>query len=656
MSERDLSPEYVDPYTKQPIKTPNDYPTPKIAAVDVVCNDSAMQSLGVLFRDGRSTSYDWATIQRLVEAESQGPSGHAGGGGLLQTSEVPMLPAHRPWTGKTLGALQVESYADVVAPEESQGGGQPALRRLLRALLVEGIVLIKNVPRTEGECSKMASVISTLRSTEWGTVFNVRTVADTKSDGVAVGGAAKRDLAYSPNSIRMHTDNPYRYPTPDIQLLHAIEHCSCGPQPGSSFPCDECSVVNSFVDGFAIADRLRADEFDLLSTVPVRFENNGGDGSSVLWHVSPHLEQRHSLAGASCGSSECLHAVRFSSKSGGYAPSHLGPEKLGAFYAARRRFAEMAHDPSLGIQMQLEPGDMVIFNNNRILHARSSVAPTDGERFLQGCYANADGVRLNFEKLRRRSGAAVGSTPLGAAAMSPTESCAASDEGPAPPTWRSLEEATKEDYDRMGREYREHVDAALPETLLAMMRAQRGAFLGQPVDLLEHGLQTATRAERSGESVDVVVASLLHDVTETLAAKNHGETIAAILTPFVEPDALWMLRHHEVFQGFYYFHYFGGDRFARDRLLTDPSAYTSDLFDADRAASSGVGVGAGSLRVLERRWNMTKHWCHVYDQASFDPSFVSEPLEHFEPALRQVLSRQPYWWDSTNPKRAAVTG
>ena len=181
-----------------------------------------------------------------------------------------------------------------------------------------------------------------------------------------------------------------------------------------------------------------------------------------------------------------------------------------------------------------------------------------------------------------------------------------------------------------------------------------------------------------------MVVSLLHDITETIAAKNHGEAVAGILAPFVGPDAAWLLRHHEVFQGHYYFHHFGGDRNARDKLLAHDATgvYWGELGAADRppprkAAGAAAAAGATAEAIaaktaaeaedaalaralarsaLERRWNATARWCHLYDQASFDPSYASEPLAHFEPLLRRVLGRAPYWWDPTHPKRAAVTG
>jgi len=67
-----------------------------------------------------------------------------------------------------------------------------------------------------------------------------------------VTGDEKQDLAYTSSAIGMHTDNPYRYPTPDYQLLHAIEHCSCegsANRTAGAVNCPECSVINYFADG-----------------------------------------------------------------------------------------------------------------------------------------------------------------------------------------------------------------------------------------------------------------------------------------------------------------------------------------------------------------------------------------------------------------------
>ena len=59
--------------------------------------------------------------------------------------------------------------------------------------------------------------------------------------------------------------------------------------------------------------------------------------------------------------------------------------EMDRFYSARRLFSAFAHEESHGFRtsLRLRPGDMIMFDNTRVLHSRSAVIPTDGERFLQ---------------------------------------------------------------------------------------------------------------------------------------------------------------------------------------------------------------------------------------------------------------------------------
>mmetsp|Transcript_31361 Transcript_31361/g.63654 ORF Transcript_31361/g.63654 Transcript_31361/m.63654 type:complete len:514 (-) Transcript_31361:46-1587(-) len=440
LRERSTSSDWIELESLQPRYSPDQYVTPQVLSARFVGSRKA--ELEVVFRDGFNTTYDVGDLRKWVDAESAGAAGHAGGA-FMQTAEDTDLPQLQPWTKATLGTLHTELFQDLTAPlnETGDGGDRPALRRTLHSLLTKGIMVIKGVPKVEGECSKMANLLSLLQGTNWGSQFEVRVAPPTPQtnprdqsgdlvlneisepeDGL---GDELKDLAYTPKSIGMHTDNPYRNPTPKYQLLHVIDQCSCEAV-GEEAPCAACTVVNSFVDGFAVADLLTPQEFDLLSSVPVRFENNGGDGSTALWHTVPmfelHPHFRPSAAAAAaasddespppplqqqqqqqqtCRGASCILSIRFSTKSGGYAPLHLGPEVLQRFYAARRRFSSLVHNQTLGIQTQFSPGDLVVFDNNRVLHARSSIAPSDGGRFLQGCYSQNDGALLNYERLRR---------------------------------------------------------------------------------------------------------------------------------------------------------------------------------------------------------------------------------------------------------------
>jgi predicted HD phosphohydrolase len=148
----------------------------------------------------------------------------------------------------------------------------------------------------------------------------------------------------------------------------------------------------------------------------------------------------------------------------------------------------------------------------------------------------------------------------------------------------------------------------LADRLLTHLRLLEDSLSGYRISRLEHSLQTATRAYRNGEAEEMVVAALFHDIGDLLAPYAHSEMAAAILRPYVSDRVHWIVRHHGVFQMYYYAHHTGGDRHAREAFRDHPW-----FEDAAR-------------------------FCGLYDQESFDPDYLSEPLEFFEPMVRRVFA------------------
>jgi len=174
-----------------------------------------------------------------------------------------------------------------------------------------------------------------------------------------------------------------------------------------------------------------------------------------------------------------------------------------------------------------------------------------------------------------------------------------------------MEDGTREDYELLDR-LAEEQSAALPDRLLASLRGLAGSFDGYPVDRLTHSLQSATRALRDGRDEEYVVCALLHDIGDLLAPWNHSELAAAVLRPYVSAENWWTVKHHGIFQGYYYFHHLGGDRDERDRYRDHPC------------------------------WERTREFCALYDQNCFDPAYETLPLEQFEPMLRRIFARKPF--------------
>ena len=122
----------------------------------------------------------------------------------------------------------------------------------------------------------------------------------------------------------------------------------------------------------------------------------------------------------------------------------------------------------------------------------------------------------------------------------------------------------------------------------------------------------SSRAERDGADIDWIVATLLHDIGDGLAPQNHDRFAAEILRPFVRDEVAWVVEHHGLFQSYYYGHHYGWDRNAREKLKDHPFYRTCVDF------------------------------CERWDQSSFDPGYPMQPLEHFEPLVREVFARKAY--------------
>ena len=176
-------------------------------------------------------------------------------------------------------------------------------------------------------------------------------------------------------------------------------------------------------------------------------------------------------------------------------------------------------------------------------------------------------------------------------------------------SWPRMADGTKADYEMLGPIYEEHGRGAILDNVKTMMLMLKGPKLGYKIDRYDHSLQSATRALRNGERSDIVVAALLHDIADGFAPENHSDAAAAILAPYLDEEAHWVVKHHGIFQGYYYFHHMGGDRDARDRYLASP------YYDA------------------------CVHFCDEYDQNCFDPNYDNLTFEDFLPQLHDVFGR-----------------
>ncbi len=178
-------------------------------------------------------------------------------------------------------------------------------------------------------------------------------------------------------------------------------------------------------------------------------------------------------------------------------------------------------------------------------------------------------------------------------------------------SFRRMDEGTPADYALLNRLEDEFV-AALPERILAALRELEQSLSGYQISRLEHSLQSATRAERDGADIEMIVGALIHDLGDDLAPLNHSQLAASIIRPYVRGEVAWVIEHHGVFQMYYYGEAMGVDKSARE-------------------------IYRG------HKWfDSCEKFCERWDQVSFDPDYASYPLAHFEPMVREIFSRPPF--------------
>lgn len=226
----------------------------------------------------------------------------------------------------------------------------------LRAVVDDGFALLSGVPTELGQVETVTETFGYVRKTNYGTIFDVRVEENPVN------------LAFTGLAISPHTDNPYRDPVPTLQLLHCLHNGAVGGESG-------------LVDGFAAVKMLRENNphaFEVLSSTAVTFRFDSADAR--LSATAPMISLDH--AGR-------VREIRFNNRS--MAAPRLAPGPAREFYDAYRAFAELLYAPAAQLNFQLDVGDCLIFDNTRLLHARTAFEAIGG-RHLQGAYADLDSL------------------------------------------------------------------------------------------------------------------------------------------------------------------------------------------------------------------------------------------------------------------------
>jgi gamma-butyrobetaine dioxygenase len=266
-------------------------------------------------------------------------------------------PTRMPWMGQPAAAFASCDYVEWV---ENPASREDWLYYAAR----DGLAFLRGVPIEDAAALRVAARIGFVRETNYGRIFDVHCVAQ------------PNNRAYTNRGLPIRTDSPYREPVPGFQLLHCLSADSQGRE-------------SIFVDGMAAAERLRAhdsDAFNTLRQTPIlyRFQDSTAD----------LIAERTMLEVDTQGH---FRAIYYDDQS--IAPLPLKGPQLKKFYPAYRQLAELLQDPARSVVYRMQPGDLVLFDNTRILHGETAVSI--GGCHLQSCYLDADGVYSSLAVLSR---------------------------------------------------------------------------------------------------------------------------------------------------------------------------------------------------------------------------------------------------------------
>ena len=179
-------------------------------------------------------------------------------------------------------------------------------------------------------------------------------------------------------------------------------------------------------------------------------------------------------------------------------------------------------------------------------------------------------------------------------------------------SFKEMKKGTKEDYLLLDKHEKKFIEGTA-NRVLNFMSTLTKTLEGYQVSRLEHSLQAATRAFKNEESEEMIVAALLHDIGDEFAPMNHSQYAAAVLRPYVSEKTHWIVEKHGLFQTYYSAEHLGGDKNARE-IYKDHKYYQATI-----------------------------DFCEKYDQCSFDPNYKSMSLKEFEPMVRKIFSRKPFY-------------
>ncbi|MGI9407274.1 MAG: TauD/TfdA family dioxygenase [Hyphomicrobiaceae bacterium] len=261
---------------------------------------------------------------------------------------------------------------------DAEGLDDPVVRfKLFQQVRDYGLALVRNVPVEPGTAMEIAQHFGPVRRTHHGSLFSIRSLpGDRLGAGQNIGATAS-------NSQAPHTDEGFRHATLGIMLFHCLK-----PDPSGG-------GASLFTDGIAAAEALRQTDpeaFDFLTATPLIFAAERNP-----------LERYRTRARAIATDGQgVVRGIRFADRT--LPPMDLAEGDIERAYRALRAFSHALYTENRHFARVLEPGEMAVFDNQRVLHARRAFDPDAGERHIQQVSIERDEFHSKFRQLAEQVG------------------------------------------------------------------------------------------------------------------------------------------------------------------------------------------------------------------------------------------------------------
>lgn len=242
-----------------------------------------------------------------------------------------------------------------------------------------GVIRLKQLPGEK--LTALAEHFGYLHDTNYGQVLDMRVESESWFKVMSAG------------PIPAHTDNVYRYNPTGVSFFHCVEQIEG--EGGASY----------YVDGLSLAARIKEldeDAHECLCTEPLVFYRH------IPANAAMHVDAAYFRSEATVfktGAQGSVIGLRYHPRT--LAPMTKDDTTISRVYRARRLLEQVSEDPAFHAQFRADLHECAIYDNHRVMHARTTFELTKGARHFRQCHVDREEFHSRLRLLALSRGARI---------------------------------------------------------------------------------------------------------------------------------------------------------------------------------------------------------------------------------------------------------